>query len=81
MSELGTAGLTARLAASKWSRYGHVAESRTITRRARVMTSAATLITRVRQVQANPSPSGSRFRRRLKNRLRSGAFLSPPQGN
>jgi hypothetical protein len=72
----GAAGRMARLTASRWSRCGQLADSRTITRRARVITSAATLINRVRQVQANPSPSGSRRRRRLKNRLRSGSSIA-----
>ena len=47
---VGGRGITARLTAKKWSRCGQLADSRTITRRARVMTSAATLISRVRQV-------------------------------
>ena len=73
---VGGRGATARLTAKKWSRCGQLADSRTITRRARVMTSAATLINRVRHVQANPSPSGSRSRRLLKNRLRCGTSIA-----
>ncbi len=44
-----------------------------MTRRARVITSAATLMSRVRQVEAKPSPNGSLTRRTLKYRLRSGS--------
>ncbi len=47
-----------------------------ITRLDRVRTSAATLIRRVRQVLEKPSPNGSRWRRRLKNRLRSGVSIA-----
>ena len=70
----GTAGrLTAWLTRKKWSRCGQLPDSRTITRRARVITSAATLISRVRHVQAKPPPKGSRSRRLLKNFLRDGS--------
>src|SRR5271166_1338935 len=72
----GAEPLTIRLTARKWSRCGQLADSRMITRLARVRTSAATLIRRVRQVLENPSPNGSRRRRRLKNRLRSGASIA-----
>lgn len=47
------------------SRCGQLAESRTQTRRELVRISAATLISRLRQVQGWPSPSGSCWRRRL----------------
>ena len=65
--------LTARLTFKNWSRCGQLPDNRTITRRERVITSAATLISRVRQVQAKPPPSGSRSRRLLKNFLRAGS--------
>lgn len=69
----GGSEFTARPTCSKWSRHKQLADSRTITRRDRVIASAATLINRLRQVQAKPSPSGSRRRRRLKNFLRAGS--------
>src|SRR5271165_3104155 len=72
----GTGALTIRLTARKWSRCGQLPDSRMITRLNRVRTSAATLIRHVRQVLEKPSPNGSRWRRRLKNRLRSGASIA-----
>ena len=74
--ELPRGRLTARLTCRKWATWGQLPDSRTITRRARVITSAATLISRVRQVHANPSPRGSRSRRLLKNVFRAGPSIA-----
>jgi YD repeat-containing protein len=53
------------------SRCSQLDESRTTIRRVLTMTSAATLMSRVRQVQGRPSPNGSRCRRSRKCRCRS----------
>jgi hypothetical protein len=59
------------------SRCGQLDDSRTTIRRVRTTTSAATLMSKVRQVQGCPSPSGSRCRRSRKWRCRS-APSAPP---